>query len=392
MPDRFRRLPEFLVCIVVIPLILSAVLWISLRQSGLGTSDFIQFYRAGIMVHSGQGAHLYDANLHPGMRWEQGYAKPPFETLFYVPLAFFSYSSAYRIWTFVNLALLGLIFFLLRTYGPPFGLAERLFLLAAAFHPVLAVVLQGQDSLWLLLAYVLAFLALKGRRDFSAGLALGVALIKPQLVVPFALLMLLRGYWKFIAGLAVSASVLAIISVLIVGPAVAANYPLMLLHINDQERLTFHVSPENMPNIRGLFTLLLGALVSPLALNLIIAAVSVGFLVWAKRVKSRLLPFDLQFAILLLVTILVSFRLLLHDLSLLILPAFLFLNHLQTHEPSWTASKIFRTLPFPLLFATFLAMSSAGWRDFAVAAPILAALVVAIDRTSVRANAAVFAT
>jgi hypothetical protein len=87
-----------------------------------------------------------------------------------------------------------------------------------------------------------------------------VALIKPQLVVPFALLMLLRGYWKFIAGLAVSASVLVIISVLIVGPAVAANYPLMLLHINDQD-----------------------------------AAVSVGFLVWAERGKPRLLPFDLHF-------------------------------------------------------------------------------------------------
>jgi len=90
-------------------------------------------------------------------------------------------------------------------------------------------------------------------------------------------------------------------------------YPLMLLHMNDQERLTFHVSPENMPNIRGFFTLLLGAFVSPLALNLTIAAVSVGFFVWATRAKLRLLPFDLYFSILLLVTILVSFRLLLHD-------------------------------------------------------------------------------
>jgi hypothetical protein len=91
----------------------------------------------------------------------------------------------------------------------------------------------------------------------------------------------------------------------------------------------------------------------------------------------------------LLVTILVSFRLLLHDLSLLILPAFLFLNHLQTHEPSWTTSKVFRILLLPLLFATFLVMSSAGWRDFAIAAPILVALAVAIDRTSVGADSPV---
>jgi len=42
-----------------------------------------------------------------------------------------------------------------------------------------------------------------------------------------------------------------------------------------------------------------------------------------------------------------------------------------------------------LLFATFLVMSSAGWRDFAIAAPILAALAVAIDRTPVRADSPV---
>jgi Glycosyltransferase family 87 len=396
-PRRYNRFLELFFCTVIVPVLLLAVLWIPLRAAGLGASaDFIQFYAAGRIVASGQGAKLYDANVQSDIQRQVApnvesilFNHPPFEALFYAPLAHFRYPIAFAIWTCLNLSLLGLGFFLLRDYGPPFGLAERLLLLAAAFYPVLAVVIQGQDSLWILLAYLVAFLVLSRGRDFPAGMLLGFALIKPQLVLPFAFLVMLRGRWRFMAGLVSSAVILTLISIVIAGPSVIIRYPRMLLQMNDPGHVaTFHLFPETMPNLRGLLTVLLGSAAPPSALNLSIGILSIALLIWAGRQLAWKRAFELSFALALVTTLLVSFHLLVHDLSLLILPMFLLLSHLNVYERKWTRSKILRVAPLALLFTVFFVMQLFGRRDFGMAA--IAPLVLAMSLSAtLRSNSVV---
>src|SRR5205085_3332204 len=138
------------------------------RVSGLGaTADFIAFYSAGGVVARGAGPQLYD--LAAKSEVLRQFTHPPFEAVLYAPFALFSYSTAFRLWTLLNLSSLGLIFFLLRPYGTAFGLSERLLLLCAVFYPVFSVIVQGQDSLLVLLAVILAFLSLKKKRYFWSG-------------------------------------------------------------------------------------------------------------------------------------------------------------------------------------------------------------------------------
>jgi Glycosyltransferase family 87 len=368
-PINFRaRRMEFLLCVVVFPLVFAAILWIPLNLFGLGTSaDFAQFYSAGSVVASGNAPHLYD--LAKDSELLRQFTHPPFEAILYAPFAQLPYAMAFRLWTLLNLICLGALFFLLRTYGPPFDLPSRLFFLAAVFHPILAAVVQGQDSLLSLLFLTCAFFALKQNHDFTAGLWLGAALVKPQIVVPFAIFVACWRRPKALTGLAVSALVLAGLSVLIFGPQVLIQFPRMLLHMNDHAAASdFHLLPQAMINLRGLFFVLLAKLVPQTVVNWITLIVSLALIAWF-GFPFRQRPFsDLSACLALVVTLLVSFHLLIHDLSLILLPAFLFLNHLQTQEPGWPPSKILRVAPFPLLFVFFWTLTTIGSRYFAFGA------------------------
>src|SRR5262249_11298857 len=142
--DRAKSAPqrttwaELLLCVVVLPSLGLFVLYVPLKTAGLGASaDFIQFYAAGKIVASGNAARLYDAALRAAVQWRTAerevptlFNHPPFEALLYVPLVRFAYPKAFLIWTFLNLAVLGLVFFFLRRYGLPFSTTDRLLLLA----------------------------------------------------------------------------------------------------------------------------------------------------------------------------------------------------------------------------------------------------------------------
>lgn len=65
---------------------------------------------------------------------------------------------------------------------------------------------SGQNSTFLLLVFTLAWVALRNGRDFMSGAILGLALVKPHLIVLVGLLWLLEGRWKALAGFGVTAT------------------------------------------------------------------------------------------------------------------------------------------------------------------------------------------
>lgn len=208
-----------------------------------GYPDFTIFYTAGKMLHEGLGHNLYNGALQyevqqtfaAGVRIRKGplpYNHPPFEALIFEPLASLDYPTAYLVWSMINLAILGLLPFLLRPYIPALAQypAFVCLLVFLGFFPVLVALLQGQDVILLLLLNALAFAALKRKADTLAGCWLGLSVFKFQLIVPLVLILLCWKRTRVAQSFAVTAAVLAAISVAITGWAGVLRYPWYVLH------------------------------------------------------------------------------------------------------------------------------------------------------------------
>ncbi len=90
-----------------------------------------------------------------------------------------------------------------------FGLLLVIFL---TFAPTMDCLLIGQDSVLVLLVYTLVFVALKRNREFAAGCLLACGLFKFHLVLPFAIIFLLRRRWSFVLGFSTIASLLFLLA------------------------------------------------------------------------------------------------------------------------------------------------------------------------------------
>jgi Glycosyltransferase family 87 len=380
-----RRVLTAIFFLAVGPALLFVFMWLPLRYYGLGGSaDFIQFYSAGKIMGDRQGARLYDYALQLAnqQKFTQHlvpmlYNHPPFEALAFVPLSYFSYSAAYLSWVFFSLWLLGLMMWLFVSWGVELTLVERLTVLASSLYAMFATIMQGQDSFIILLAYALTFLNLKRRRDFRAGCWLALGLLKPQLVLPFVFIFLLKKRWSFVSGFTCVGGILLAVSAAMVGTKPLAQYALLLLNMNgDRGRETFHIYPGMMPNIRGLFHLVLSGRISPVALNISILIVSLALIIWAAHSLKTLYDpdndrFDLEFSLAVVVTLLVSYHLLLHDLSILALPAFLVLNSLHTQDIVQSTRRIFTMVTLLLFFLAQTVMISLGLRQYSVSCVLL---------------------
>ena len=359
---RQKILAAFLLTLALVNLTAIVTLAPYLRR---GYQDFTIFYAAARMVRIGQAKALYD--LPAQYREQQQFAPnvdirkaalpynhPPFEALLFVPLTYVPYVPAYGIWTAFNLAFLAaamsqvaLTSWRLSAGGPagPTQSQSRedvasnlspifLALAAFAFVPITRAILQGQDSLLLLLLLVTAFCALEKGNDPAAGTALAAGLFKFHLVLPLVLLLVVsrqfrageqpsveNNRWRILIGFVPVAALLAAISVLTVGWTGAQNYVRFVLHVESAGAGGALVA--NMPNLRGIVTTLAGpshnALTAPITLAC--SAIVLGLAAWRIRLQSST---GFVFALATVAAILVSYHTLTYDLSLL-LPAVIFL-------------------------------------------------------------------
>src|SRR6266568_4221012 len=181
-----------------------------------GHCDFRQLYAAGYMVRTSHRGELYDYGVE--QKFQNNLASPeqialPFnhlayESLIFVPYSYFSYRLGYFVFLATNVAML---LFAIRLMAPWTGnLRSMLFWLPAAifftFLPVAAALMQGQDSIILLLLFCGAFVLLSEGKAFPAGILIGLGLFKFQIVLPVAVLFLLWRRWRFVAGFVASSA------------------------------------------------------------------------------------------------------------------------------------------------------------------------------------------
>lgn len=363
---RFRVPVLVFLCAMVV--LHAAFVWQVKDDLKKGYQDFTIFYCAGKMLNLGLANQLYDDQLQfriqqsfaPWVSIRKGplpYNHPPFEALLFAPLARLPYFAAFLCWDLLNLAVLAMLPWILR---PHIAMLQRAswfwFVLASlGFFPLLMSLVQGQDTVLLLLLLVLAYIALKRRADFYAGCCLGLGVFRFHLVLPVVLVLLLCRRMKTGVGFVLSGAVLGAISAMVVGLHEALAYP---QYVWQMERVPGQraIFPYEMPNLRGLLDTALSSHLPSVLVNGLIAVLSLA-LIYFVSLKWKAVPgdVDLGYSLCLVSSILTSYHCYVYDLSFLFLASLLVANYGLLGSPArWKAVKLYA--PVLLLFFTPLQM------------------------------------
>jgi Glycosyltransferase family 87 len=355
-----------------------ASFWQSRSLIAKGYPDFTTYYAIGTMVRRGLGHELYDTTLQYKIQQEVApavairknaliYLHPPFEAPLFVPFTYLSYLGAFIAWDAVNLSALLVVAFLFSKNAPNFDKHFwPLWLLASlAFFPIFLTLLQGQDSIVLLLLFTLAYICLKKRRETLAGGLLAVGLFRPQLILPFLVLWMFRRGSKILLGFVPIAGLLALLSLPVVGAAGLWSYPKYVLH-SDRTLAQGALWPSDMPNLRGLIYILAShsqIIWVVLILSLVILLI-VGWRLRESRDEED--SFDWDFSLALLSGTVLSYYCLGHDLSIVFLPMAIIADKLCFGEEIRSPARTFVSCALLLLFFSPLQLFLIGHHQLGV--------------------------
>ncbi len=356
-----------------------------------GHADFRNFYSAGCMVRLGDARVLYDYEtekvyqdrLVSRENLAMPFIHPAYEALLFVPLSLLTYRAAYFVFLAVNLALLWICYRLLRPRMQNLakvwhGLPAAMFL----FLPVTGALMKGQDSILLLTLLAAAVVCLEERREFSAGALIALGLFRFQIVLPIAILFLIWRRWRFSAGFAVAAAVLAVVSVGVAGVAQTESYARSLLSISGSGSvadLVRYAQPDwQMANLRGLIVGLAGSHLSILWIRRVIFLVSgVVLLLVAGLAPGRRGADPLLIAI--TASAAVSYHFLFHDLSVLLIPIIFALDRFVTAEATGDPAGRLVARTAAVMFVAPITVSFFPGQFYLVALPLCAFLLVLIQ-------------
>jgi Glycosyltransferase family 87 len=333
-----------------------------------GYPDFTIYYTAGTMVRQGKGHQLYDdvtqfevqRQFAPQVATRLGalpFNHPPIEALLFVPLTWLSYRAAYLLWMLVNLGMLLTLLVLLRPYVSvmPAWSIPAWAGVSLAFCPIFFALLHGQDAILLMFLYGLTFVSLKKGRLVSAGACLACGLFKFHLVLPFLLLLLmqqktLQRSRGILLGFASVGALLGAVSIAAVGLQQMIAYPRYVLGL-EATMARGAIMPSDMPNLRGALYLIAS---NVRFFNLLVVSLSAAILLSAAWICYRKddRSDDLNFALAVLTTVLISYHALESDLCVLAIPVLLLAGWLDETSGSrtWTRFTIISSLTV-LLFS-----------------------------------------
>jgi Glycosyltransferase family 87 len=193
-----------------------------------------------------------------------------------------------------------------------------LFLLG--FAPVAASLMQGQDAVLTMLLFTSTLVSLDKQKPWVAGLLIGLATYKLQLVLPVAFLFLAWRKWRLVLGIATSVTTTLAISIIMTGWSTFVHYASSLHSISTAFTVgnsVLYIMPVGrMPDLRGMVHAiphLPYAFALGITVFLSVAVVTVS--IWAGWRASA----EWRFAIAMPATTLVGYHVLMHDLSILLI-------------------------------------------------------------------------
>jgi hypothetical protein len=182
-------------------------------------ADHLAFYAAGRVLWenevSADRIYDWDGTIRPLQkrilpeRWESvvAFRNPPWYALLYWPTSGLPYWWSAFIWELASMAALVLGIHWLAPAQP-----QRVLVLALGFFPVLCTLVYGQNTLLSFAAFALTYHQLRLGKPFRAGLAAGLLVYKPTLLVGLILwgLVDLRRRWPCAVGILVTTAGLAL--------------------------------------------------------------------------------------------------------------------------------------------------------------------------------------
>ncbi len=220
-----------------------------MNEGGLAVGrDFTMFWSASLLTLEGNAASVYDFNL---IREVQGsltgvpdpaypvWLYPPTGLLLVAPVSLLPYKIALVLWSVAGVAALGAV--LWKILRDPAVVASLM-----VFPAVSLCLINGQSGLFLA-ALLGGGLVLLDRRPWLAGVLLGAATVKPQLLLLVVPCLLLGRHWRALAGLGGAFLALAILSVGVFG---AGTWTAFLTHVIGGVNILEQVRPlERMPSV-----------------------------------------------------------------------------------------------------------------------------------------------
>lgn len=194
--------------------------------NGFAFPDYLAHWTAGRILLDGNASHLYDPSFqHLTQSREVGsgdlswFISPPFMALVYAPFAMIGYAGGAIAWLILNVTCLFFAVKLMRPFAP------RLFrhhfavtaVALAASEPVFELLGTGQDTGISLLCWVGGIRLILAERERSAGVVFALGLLKPQLFILVPIVLIIRRRFTALAYWFLTATLLAGISVGIVG-------------------------------------------------------------------------------------------------------------------------------------------------------------------------------
>jgi hypothetical protein len=304
------------------------VAWQGLSRFDVGRSDFTAIYMGGTLLREGHGAQLYDervqAPVHATLiaagdhEGNLPYVNPPGAALAVLPVTLLDLPTAYRVWSLLQLVLIGLGVAAAVRAAPwprstPRSTRLAAWAVSTAGAGAVSTLLLGQWDGVLTLAVGMAYASWRRDRPATAAVWLtAVAVVaKPHLFLGVAAFLLMRRERRALVAAGATAGALALVSLALVGPHGMADFARISLTGADRWPLA------GLLGFAGLFGSWMGqvALAHALAaLGSVAAVVGCGVLGARSRDPGK---FETALAGTLALSLVASPHLLHHDLALL---------------------------------------------------------------------------
>jgi Glycosyltransferase family 87 len=348
------------------------------RGGNLKGTDFLHFYTLGSLAMDHRGADLYDLHIQYAVSVARVPAAagvyylplyPPQVSILFAPFAKLDYSMALICWLILSAAIYGICCFaLLRACPNLRGYQTTVLILALAYPAFWHLIAWGQTSALALACFTLAFFALRGERDFYAGLALGCLIFKPQVALALAIVFLLTWRWKVIVGALVSSLAQLTVAWLYYGLGPLHDWLHALSHVSN-ELAWFEPRLYQTHCLRTFWEMLIPWPHVSVALYLVSAAFVAALSVSCWRSQ---LPLSVRFSSLLFATVLLAPHLTVYDLVILT-PAFLLLADWIVDKAKVCVSGHFPLLLY-LAFVLPLVGPLARWTHVQLSVLVMAAV------------------
>jgi hypothetical protein len=271
----------------------------------------------------------------------------PQVALMFVPLTFFSFAVAARIWVTLSLFIyFSCIYVLWKSCRALRAYSGIVAISSLAFPPLFHFFARGQISVLALACFTASFVTLRSGQDWMAGFALGLLVFKPQFLIAIPFVLLLSHAWKAFAGLALSAALQLFFTTLYFGLAVMRTYIETLCHTSrwiDVSELS--LAPIQMHSLRSFWVLLVSWPRGAFAFYILSSCVAIAL---ATIVFRSSVSLALRFSALTLAAVLVNPHLFIYDLLVVAPVLMLLADWSVTHATSSAQLRLLLYLTFTL--------------------------------------------